>query len=74
MNEYDKLLWEIHFKRMHRGGWGDFELIDMGQLAESLKAQMAQIEKNKAEDSEERKSGRVRCESSEQSVCVLSFV
>ena len=60
MNEYDKSLWEIHFKRIHLGGgWGDLVLVDMGQLEESLKAQMAQIEKSKAEDSEERKSGRV---------------
>ena len=60
MNEYDKPLWEIHFKRIHLGGgWDDLVLVDMGQLEESLKAQMAQIEKSKAEDSEERKSGRV---------------
>lgn len=31
MNEYDKLLWEIHFKR------GGFYLIDLEQMAKSLK-------------------------------------
>ena len=37
MNEYDKLLREIHFKSVHQSGWGDPGLIDMEQLTKSLK-------------------------------------